>query len=292
MRYDQEPEEPATHLDGIPFLQGMENTLRAVRALVGYAEFQRTREGAPAADAQGTDVADAARAIVEESNGKPLVERQAKRLLRLYGIPTTREILARSADEAGDAADEIGYPVVLKIESSDILHKTEAGGVMLNVRDRAEACAGFSAVLSHAASYDATADIAGVLVQEMAPSGREMIVGMTQDPAYGPAIAVGLGGIFVEVLRDVALGVPPLSARDCESMLGRLRGSAVLDGVRGAPPADRQAIVDILQRFSTLCHDVQDMVAEIDMNPLLVFERGCGATVVDCLIVPKVVAAH
>ncbi len=200
----------------------------------------------------------------------------------------TRERLASTADEAASAAIEIGFPVVLKIESPDIAHKTEAGGVMLGVKDESAAKDGFDRIVANARRYNPEAEITGVLVQEMVSGGRELILGMSQDSDFGPAVAVGLGGIFVEVLKDVSLGVPPLGERDSRAMLSRLRGSAILDGTgaRGAGPADTDAIVDILGRFSQLCIDLRDVVSEIDINPLLVFDRGDGARVVDCLIVP------
>lgn len=295
-RYDQDPVEPTMHWDGVPFLQGTENSLRAVRALIRYAEFQRVRGEQAAGSMQQTanaklaadavSVAERARALVAAAGGKPLVERAAKEVLALYGIPVTRERLAATADEAVAAAREIGHPVVLKIESPDIAHKTEAGGVLLNMTNDAEVAYGFAKVIENARQYNADAQIAGVLVQEMVSGGRELILGMTQDPSYGPAIAVGLGGIFVEVLKDVALGVPPLTERDSRAMLGGLRGAAILEGARGAGPADTAAVVDILGKFSRLCLDLQRSVAEIDINPLLVFDRGQGARVVDCLIVP------
>ncbi|HLT19379.1 MAG TPA: acetate--CoA ligase family protein, partial [Thermomicrobiales bacterium] len=208
-------------------------------------------------------------------------------LLTLYGIPTTSEQLATTPDEAVAAAEAIGYPVVLKIESPDITHKTEAGGVLLNLQDADAVRAGFDRVIDSARKYDPDAELSGVLVQQMAaPGAREMIVGMTRDLDFGPAVAVGLGGIFVEVLKDVALGVPPITGAAARDMLSRLRGKAILDGTRGQGPADVDAVVDILQKFSQLCLDLQDDVAEIDINPLLVYERGQGALVVDCLVVP------
>jgi acetyltransferase len=295
-RYDQDPVEPTMHWDGVPFLQGMENGLRAVRALMRYAEFQRVRgeraagsrqQAANSEIGEAVSVAEQARTLVAAGDGKPLVERAAKEVLALYGIPVTRERLATSADEAVAAAREIGYPVVLKIESPDIAHKTEAGGVLLNMTDDAEVAYGFAKVIENARQYKADAQIAGVLVQEMVSGGRELILGMTQDPAYGPAIAVGLGGIFVEVLKDVAIGVPPLTERDSRVMLGGLRGASILEGARGAGPADTETVVDILGKFSQLCLDLRESVAEIDINPLLVFGRGEGARVVDCLIVPR-----
>ncbi len=288
-RYDQDPVEPTMNWDGVPFLQGTENSLRAVRSLIRYADFQRTRTQSVVGSQQSVAAsarAEQARALVAAANGKPLVERAAKEILTLYGIPVTRERLATNADEAVSAAQEIGYPVALKIESPDIAHKTEAGGVLLNVADDSAVRVGFETVIANAWKYKPEAQLGGVLVQEMVSGGRELMLGMTQDPVYGPAVAVGLGGIFVEILKDVALGVPPLTEHDSRAMLGRLRGAAILDGTRGAAPADTDAVVDILGTFSQLCLDLRDMVSEIDINPLLVFDRGAGARVVDCLIVP------
>ncbi|HEY8292891.1 MAG TPA: acetate--CoA ligase family protein [Thermomicrobiales bacterium] len=288
-RYDQDPVEPTMNWDGVPFLQGTENSLRAVRSLIRYADFQRTRTQSVVGSQQSVAAsarAEQARALVAAANGKPLVERAAKEILTLYGIPVTRERLATNADEAVSAAQEIGYPVALKIESPDIAHKTEAGGVLLNVADDSAVRVGFETVIANAWKYKPEAQLGGVLVQEMVSGGRELILGMTQDPVYGPAVAVGLGGIFVEILKDVALGVPPLTEHDSRAMLGRLRGAAILDGTRGAAPADTDAVVDILGTFSQLCLDLRDVVSEIDINPLLVFDRGAGARVVDCLIVP------
>ena len=281
------PHEPVTDWGGVPFLQGVENGLRAIAHLNRYAEFIRSRSENGHVAAADPAVAEQARDLVRAANGKPLVERQAKQLLNLYGIPTTSEQLATTPNEAVAAAEAIGYPIVLKIESPDITHKTEAGGVLLNLQDADAVRAGFDRVIDSARKYDPDAELSGVLVQQMAaPGAREMIVGMTRDLDFGPAVAVGLGGIFVEVLKDVALGVPPIGEVTALDMLSRLRGKAILDGTRGQGPADVDAVVDILQRFSQLCLDLQDDVAEIDINPLLVYERGQGALVVDCLVVP------
>ncbi len=295
-REGRDPVEPVMQWSGIPFLQGVDNGLRAVRSLIQYAEFQQTRRQSaenpvlipPKGHPQSTALLEA-RARIAAAGGTPLVERAAKEILALYGIPVTRESLTTTADAAVAAAQAIGYPVVLKIESADIAHKTEAGGVLLDVRDDAAARAGFATIIVNARRYKPDARIAGVLVQEMVTGGREMILGMTQDPVYGPAVAVGLGGVFVEVLKDIALGVPPLTDHDSRAMLSRLRGAAILDGsgARGAAPADTDAVVDILGKFSQLCLDLRDVVSEIDINPLLVFDRGGGARVVDCLIVPE-----
>lgn len=285
-RLDEEPKDPTMHWNGVPFLQGAENSLRAVRSLITYAEFQRQRQASPRIAAAASAQAETARALVAAAGDKPLVERLAKELLALYGIPVTQEILATSETEALAAAHEIGYPLVLKIESPDIAHKTEAGGVLLDIRDDDALRQGFAQIITRARQYRPDAEITGVLVQEMVGKGRELILGMAQDPGHGPAIAVGMGGIYVEVLNDVSLGVLPLAPHDARAMLRRLRGVAILDGTRGAAPADMDAVVTILGAFARLCHDLRDVVSEIDINPLVVFDQGKGACVVDCLIVP------
>jgi len=181
----------------------------------------------------------------------------------------------------------MGYPVVLKVESPDILHKTEAGGVLLNLADDDAVREGVDQIVANARAYMPEADISGVLVQQMVSGGRELILGMTQDPTFGPAVAVGLGGIFVEILKDVQLGVPPLTDAMSRDMISRLRGKAILEGARGEAASDIDAVVDVLGRFSQLCLDLRDDVSEIDINPLLVFDEGKGACVLDCLIVPN-----
>jgi acyl-CoA synthetase (NDP forming) len=283
---------PVMALGGMPLLQSLENGLRAVRSLIDYAAYLRERDTAPRVQAQASPHAEAARQLLRDAGGRPLVERDAKRVLALYDIPVTREELATDAEQAVSAAQRIGYPVVLKIESPDIAHKTEAGGVLLSINDDDAVRDGYARIMQSAAAYAPNAALHGVLVQELAPRGTELILGMSQDPSFGPAVAVGLGGVLVEVLKDVQLGVPPLAERDARRMLARLRGRSILDGVRGAPPADVDEVVRIISRFGQLSIDLRDDVAEIDINPLVVFEQGHGATVVDCLIVPTRARTH
>jgi acetyltransferase len=205
-----------------------------------------------------------------------LNERESKAVLRQYGIPVTRELLATSLAEARAAAVEIGYPVALKLEAHGVLHKTEAGGVILGVADAAALEGGYAQLASKG----------DVLVQEMAPRGWEMLVGMTHDPQFGPVIAVGLGGVFVEVLKDVELLLPPVTESQAHAALKRLRAfDALKRGARTRPAADLPTLVDVLLRFSELCQDLRDQVQEIDINPLLVFQH--GAVAVDALIVPR-----
>jgi acetate---CoA ligase (ADP-forming) len=281
--------DPIDSLDGIPFLQGTENSMRAIRSLTGYAEFQRSRDERREHPDTDEAVAAIARGIVLAASGGSLSERESKRLLALYGIPVTREEIAATAGEAVARSREIGYPVALKIESGDIPHKTEAQGVLLNQGTDSDVAAGFQQIIDNARAFAPDAHLTGVLVQEMMRPGHEMLLGMSQDPDFGPAIAAGFGGVWVETLRDTSIGVPPLTMRDAWSMLQSLRGYPILEGsgARGAAPADLDALADILTRFSQLCVDLADLVEEIDINPLVVFEHGGGARVVDCLIVPR-----
>ncbi len=288
-RWGEPPGDPGNTWDGTPFLQGADDSLQAVKSLINYAEFRRHWLDGYRPMAVRSELATEAESRIREANGEPLTERAAKHLLKMYDIPVTEEALATTADEAVAAAEKIGYPVVLKIESPDILHKTDSGGLALNLASADEVSRAFDEITTAARLYAPNARINGVLVQQMAKPGREIILGMSQDPDFGPAVAVGLGGIFVEVLDDVQLGVPPVDERAAGEMLDRLRGRKILDGTgsRGAGPADRQELIRIMQRFSQLCVDVADVVSEIDINPMLLYGEGEGACVVDCLIVPK-----
>jgi acetate---CoA ligase (ADP-forming) len=281
--------EPLSDLDGVPFMQSVENTLRAVAHLIGYADFQRKRAqqtaatGAAAVDERRQD---AAQAIVRAANGQALTESEGKQVLALYGIPVAQERLATSAAEAASLSAEVGFPVAMKVISPQIMHKSEAGGVALNVQNEAEAGVAFERLMHSARRYKPDADLQGVSVQEMVRGGREVIVGMTSDPSFGPGVLLGLGGIFVEILKDAVLRVPPLSADDAREMIESLKGKAILKGARGQAPADIAALIDVLQKFGQLCLELGTDVKEIDINPLLLLDEGKGAKAVDCLIVP------
>jgi acyl-CoA synthetase (NDP forming) len=232
------------------------------------------------------EVAEQAREMVIAVGRRSLSERESKAILALYGIRTTREILASDSEHAVAAAEQIGYPVALKAESPYLLHKSEAGAVILNVPDETTLRSRFKRVLTNAWAAVPSDTVNGVLVQEMVPAGTEVIVGMSRDAQFGPIIACGLGGIFVETLKDVHLLVPPLSEAEARAALTRLRGYPILQGTRGSASADVDALVDVLLRFSELCLDLGGLVQEIDVNPLIVAEAGRGACAVDFLIVP------
>ena len=267
----------------IPFLLEYRKGFKALKALMNYQRFL-DRERAPVyAEVRAAVEVDQVRGLLQSFGPQP-TERQAKQILAAYGIPVTIERLATGAEEAAAIAQTIGYPVVLKVESPDIPHKTEAGAVEINVGDDAAVRTAFSRIIGSASAYDPRARIEGVLVQEMVRGGRELIIGMTQDRQWGPVIVLGLGGVLVEVLKDISTRVAPLNGFDVEEMLRELKGANILHAFRGRSAADIQAIIDITLRFSQLCIDLKDDLEEIDINPLAVFDDGKGAKVVDCLM--------
>ncbi len=279
--------EPIADLDGVPFLMSFDNGLRAVKALIDYSQFQHKRAKSKSQLPKSNSARAAkAKAIMPKANGRALTEAEGKKILALYGIPITQEKLAKSADDAARAAKQIGYPVAMKIVSPQIAHKTEAGGVALNIGNEKDARATFKRIIASAKKYNPQAELQGVSIQEMVRGGREMIVGMTNDAQFGPGIVLGVGGIFVEVLKDVVMRVPPLDADDALAMIHSLKGAAILKGARGQKPADVAALADTLQKFSQLCLDLRDAVKEIDINPLIVMDEGGGVKAVDCLVVP------
>jgi len=269
---------------GIPAYTSMPSCARAIKALADYARFREriARRAAPAATT--ASVRDTVGKALRES-GKVLTEVQAKALLAAYGVKRVPEFLATGEDDASDAAMRIGGPVALKVQSPAIVHKTEAGAVMLNLGTAAAVRDGYRTVLERASAAHPGAKIDGVLVQAMARRGQEMILGITRDPVFGPMLMVGLGGIHVEVLKDVAFAPVPLDTDDALALLGELKGAALLDGVRGSQPADKQALAELMVSLSRFAADHADQIAEIDLNPVIVHEAGQGLSVVDALIV-------
>lgn len=259
------------------------DTLRYVRTAIGYREFLEARRAATRPRRPADIDAAAAGRLLASAPGRAWTEREAKRLLAAYGLPVPQELLATTADEAVVHARGINGPVALKIESEDIAHKTEAGAIRLNVSGEAAVREAYEEVRAAALRYKPDAKIAGVLVQEMVPRGTELMLGIVHDPVFGPLIAVGLGGIYVEVMRDITFRVPPVDAPTAREMLGELRGYKILEGVRGMAPADIEALVDCIVRLSWLAHDHGATIRELDVNPLTALAK--GAKVVDALLV-------
>ena len=221
-----------------------------------------------------------------------LCEWEARPILPRYGIGADPAgTLASSAEEAVAAAQAIGGAVALKVQSPDILHKTEAGAVALGLASAEAVRVAYDRVVDSARHYRPAARVRGVLVQPMAPPGREVILGVKRDATFGPLLMVGLGGVEVEILKDVALAPVPLGPGEARELLARLKGAALLEAHRGAPPADVDALVELMVRLSHFAADHADAIAEIDLNPVLVRARGKGVSVVDALIV-KIPSPH
>ncbi len=211
-----------------------------------------------------------------KENRKYLLEPEAKTVCMGYGIPVTRFKVAHTQDDAGRFASQIGYPVALKIVSPDVLHKWDVGGVMLDLKSTAEVKEAYRKILGSVKRHKPHANIIGVIVQEMVVPTTEVIVGSTKDPQFGPALMFGLGGIFVEILKDVAFRIAPIGEADAREMITEVKGYPILKGYRGQPPADIDAIVKILVNTSKLVMDHEE-IKELDLNPVMVYEKGAKA---------------
>ena len=213
---------------------------------------------------------------------KFLLEHEAKMVCMEYDIPVTKLKVATSVQEAIKYAEEIGYPVVLKILSPDVIHKFDVGGVILNVKSSKEVEEAYNKILRNTKEKVPNAKILGVTVQEMAPPSTEVIVGGLKDPQFGPVVMFGLGGIFVEILKDVTFRIAPINEEEAREMITEVKAYPILEGYRGAPPADIDTIVKILVNTSKLMMDYQE-IKELDLNPIMVY--GKGAKTVDARII-------
>ena len=223
--------------------------------------------------------------IIEEARAdgrSVLFEHESKRVCELVQLPVTTFRVAETIEEIVEASQKIGYPVVLKVISRDITHKTEAGGVLLNLMDRDQVEHGFWQVKANVQKYDPKARVDGFLVQEMVPPSTEVVIGMTKDATFGPALMFGLGGIFVEILEDIAFRIAPLSLSDAYEMIQEIKAYKILTGVRGRAPADIDALVDILRKVSDLVIDFPE-ISQLDLNPVIVYPK--GAKIVDARMI-------
>ncbi|MFB7289503.1 acetate--CoA ligase family protein [Actinacidiphila glaucinigra] len=258
------------------------NCVTAVRAWLDHHRFTAGYRS-PFDDAPRTPSSSARKARALLHPGRRLSEHAAKQLLRAYGIRVPREQLVTSAAGAVRAAAQVGYPVVMKASADRLAHKTELGLVKIGLTSASQVRDAYRE-LADIARYESL-ELDGVLVCQMVERGVEMVVGISQDPLFGPTVTAGLGGVLVEVLRDTAVRVPPFDAGTARDMLRELRGSRLLDGVRGAPPADTDALVDVILRVQRMALELGDGLAELDINPLMVLPRGQGACALDALAV-------
>ncbi len=264
----------------VPNFEHPDRAVGALEAMLDHSEWLQTRLAEPATYEFDEDAIRATIGAAQEAGRQTLGERQARRIADACGIPLPESIFAASEDEAARAADQIGYPVALKISSEDILHKSDAGGVELGIEDEQALRQVFGRIMACAEDYDPDAELEGVLVQQMAPPGREVIIGVNRDPQFGPLIMFGLGGIYVEVLEDVVFRVAPVSMREAREMIEEIRAGAVLHEFRGEPERDLDALAECITRVSQLALD-HPAIAECDLNPLLVYPEGGGIMAVD-----------
>ena len=262
---------------GIPLLPPVKyafQTLRYLCDFIGYAPRGKTLEiAAPQKMNAGATVS--------------LSEYESKRLLKGAGVSVSEGLLAATPEEAVACAGQCGFPVVLKIESPDILHKTDAGGIKLNIKDARETAEAFRQIMANVKAYNAKADIRGVLVQPMLPPGVEVILGIHNDPQFGPMLLAGLGGVFVEIFKDTALYPAPLNKAEAMEMLKSLKAYKLLCGYRGGKPCDLDALAGCMVEISRFAAAHRESVQELDLNPVFVYEQGQGIHIADALIVKK-----
>ena len=218
-----------------------------------------------------------------------VLEHEAKDIMKEYGIPIPPYDTAATEDDAAKKAKAIGFPVVLKILSKDILHKSDAGGVKINLKDEAQVREAYQEIMKNAKNYGKKEGIEvdlsrGVFISDFADMGTEVIVGVTRDPQFGHALMFGLGGIFVEVLKDVTFRLIPMTEIDAREMVWEIKASKILDGVRGESPRDVNALVDVILKVSKMVEQNPEII-ELDCNPTFIYEKGKGALVVDARII-------
>ncbi len=275
---------PMLRQAGVPVFYVPDKLAAGVRYLNDYHDWRERRlaRGFPAAGELTSEQAEAAKAL---AGSGALSEYDSKGLIRAFGVSTTREEVAADAEAAVTAAERIGYPVALKVNSADILHKTEAGAIRLGLADANAVRKAFEDVTAGARAYDANARIDGALVQEMVAGGVETIVGVSYDAQLGPILLFGTGGVMVEVYNDVALRLCPITREDALEMIGEVKGARLLRGFRGAPAADVDALADVLVSVSQMAAQLEGSLGELDINPLMVLPAGQGVKAADALAV-------
>jgi acetate---CoA ligase (ADP-forming) len=282
-----EPRKIAEALGGIPSYTLPETAVKTMSMLAYYGTWLNR----PRTEVKHFDTVKTARVkelveLVKSRERKFIAEPEAHEILACYGLPTLPSALVKTPDEAVEAARKIGYPVVIKIVSPDVLHKTEFGGVRVNIAGDMALRSEYALLLKTVNERRPGADIWGVFVQKMAPKGREFILGMNRDPQFGPLLMFGMGGIMVELLKDVTFRVAPVRELSAQTMLTEIKGYKLITGFRGEPPADGDKIVESIERLSQLVMDFPEL-DEVDINPFVAYEKGKGAVCLDARILIK-----
>ncbi len=268
---------------GIPHYKYAENAIRSLKVMLRFTQWTQASEGKVQQFKVNKKKAEQIFSKVRSDGRKNLLEEEGQEVLKAYGIPLPKSILATKEKESLFAAKKIGYPVVMKIASPQIIHKSDAGGVKVGVKTPKEVKAAFKEIIKNARKHDKKAVIKGVLVQEMVKGGRETIVGSKQEPGFGPVMMFGMGGIYVEVLKDVTFRITPTTSFEADEMISSIKTNKLLQGIRGEKPSDVQKLSECIQKISQLVTDFEE-IKELDLNPVLVFEKGKGCKVVDVRI--------
>ena len=269
---------------GVPCFDFPEKAVRTLSALYAYTRYlKRPVERPLRFDDVDAERVEAILKGVRRDGRVVLLPPEASEVVRAYGVEAPEMRVATSAEEAVEYAEELGYPVVLKVVSPDILHKTDIGGVVLNLESAEEVRSAYRGIIARVSRHMPQARLYGVLVSSMVPQGREMIIGMSRDVQFGPLIMFGLGGIYVNFLRDVSFALAPLSRREAKELIRETRAYTLLRGIRGERPADLEALRETILRVGQLSVDFPEIL-ELDINPLMVYEEGRGCIAVDVKI--------
>jgi len=268
---------------GIPYYTYAEGAIRTLNAMLQFAKWTSSSPGKilklKVNKAKAKTIFDKVK-----REGRPnLLEEEGQEVLRAYGFPLPKSTLAKTENDAGKIAKNIGYPVVMKITSPQIIHKSDAGGVKVNLKKENEVKAAFKTIVTNAKKYNKKAEIKGVLIVEMIKGGKEMIIGSKLEPGMGPVIMLGMGGIYVEVLKDVTFKLAPVTDKEADDMISSIKMKKILEGVRGEKPSDVKKLSECIQRLSQLVTDFKE-IKELDMNPVLVMEQGKGCKILDVRI--------
>ena len=267
----------------VPYYTYAEGSIRALKAMLRFVEWVKSPDGNIIKFEVDKNKAKSIFDKVKAEGRTNLLEDEGREILDAYGFPLPQSIVATTEDEAVAGANKIGYPIVMKISSPQIVHKSDAGGVKVNLTNDDETRNGFRTIMENAKKYDSNAEIKGVLIVEMVKGGKEMIIGSKLEPGMGPVVMLGMGGIYVEILKDVTFRLAPLTDQEANGMISSIKTKKLLDGVRGEKPSDINKLSECIQRLSQLVSDFKE-IKELDMNPVLVMEKGNGCKILDVRI--------
>ncbi len=267
----------------VPYYTYAEGAIRTLAAMIKFAIWVNTKEGKITKFKVNKAKAKKIFDKVKKEKRPNLLEEEGQQVLKAYGLPLPTSALAKNESEAVKIANKIGYPVVMKIASPQIIHKSDAGGVKVNLTNDKEVKDAFKKIVKNAKKYNKDAEIKGVLIVEMVKGGKEMIIGSKLEPGFGPVIMLGMGGIYVEVLKDVTFKLAPVTSKEADDMISEIKTQKLLQGVRGEKPSDIVKLSECIQRLSQLVTDFKE-IKELDMNPVLVMEKGKGCKILDVRI--------